>query len=90
MPAVAAQATISIVEPEERALALHILRFPESVSLAIDDLAPNRITEYLYELTQIFSSFYDKCQVCCVCVAVTRLAFLWSLSRGYLEVSEGR
>ena len=44
-------------------LAMHVVRFPEALADAIADLLPNRITDYLYELTDIFNSFYVECQV---------------------------
>ena len=42
---------------------MHVVRFPEALADAIADLLPNRLTEYLYELTDIFNSFYVECQV---------------------------
>lgn len=47
----------------ERALALHIFRFPEAVVSALEDLLPNRLCEYLYDLSTKFTDFYGNCQV---------------------------
>lgn len=47
----------------ERALALHIAKFPDMILYALDDLAPNRITDYLYDLSGVFNQFYTECQV---------------------------
>ena len=45
------------------ALALHIARFPEAVEDCLAELLPNRLTEYLYALSEAFNSFYTECQV---------------------------
>jgi arginyl-tRNA synthetase len=45
------------------ALALHIAKFPEAVEDCLMELLPNRITEYLYNLSESFNSFYTECQV---------------------------
>lgn len=45
------------------ALALHLCRFPEAVDDLLDVLMPNRITEFLYDLSGIFNSFYAECKV---------------------------
>ena len=55
-------AQVAVVHPRERALAVHLARFPEALAIAIDELAPNRITEFLYDLTDIFNSFYTDCK----------------------------
>ena len=46
------------------ALGLHILRFPEAVEDTLQDLAPNRLTEFVYELADRFTKFYSTCQAC--------------------------
>ena len=45
------------------ALALHIVRFPEALEDSLAELLPNRITDYLYELSDRFNSFYVECKV---------------------------
>jgi len=56
-------ASVALTNEKERMLAMHVVRFPEALADAIADLLPNRITDYLYELTDIFNSFYVECQV---------------------------
>lgn len=59
----AAGAKITLAHEMEVALALHIARFPEALDSMLADLAPNRITDYLYELSGVFNQFYQECQV---------------------------
>lgn len=47
----------------ELQLALKVAQFPESLEEAVQELAPNRITEYQYELSQTFSEFYNECKI---------------------------
>ena len=49
--------------PEERALALALVRFPEALADALVDYRPNQLTNYLYELTRKFSTFFEACPV---------------------------
>ena len=50
-------------EPGERALALLLLRFGSVVTAVGDQLEPHRLCEYLFDLAQAFSSFYEHCPV---------------------------
>ena len=59
----AAGATITLGAEQEIALALHISRFPEALEAMLQDLTPNRITEYVFELSTVFNQFYTECQV---------------------------
>ena len=61
--ALAKMAGIVLTNQKERMLAMHVVRFSEALADAIADLLPNRLTEYLYELTDTFNSFYVECQV---------------------------
>ena len=45
------------------ALGLQIVKFTETLEDMFMELAPNRITEYVYELANLFSSFYTECKV---------------------------
>lgn len=47
----------------QRALALHINRFTEMLEDTLNELAPNRITEYVFELSNHFNTFYVECKV---------------------------
>jgi len=51
---------ILLKEEEELTLAKHLLQFDE-ILLAIEaDLLPNRLCQYLFELSQKFNQFYDR------------------------------
>jgi len=56
-------AALSMAHPRERALALHLARFPDAVADVLDELGPNRLTDYVYDLSEAFSGFYTDCQV---------------------------
>jgi len=56
-------AALLIAEPEEKTLALELLRYPKSVASAAEALEPHRLCAYLYDLCTAYSSFYDKCPV---------------------------
>lgn len=51
------------LEPQERALARSIGRYPEVLQQATDELMPHFICTYLYELTQSFNRFYESNRV---------------------------
>jgi arginyl-tRNA synthetase len=50
-------------EPEERALALHLLRFGEAVEAVIETLSPSKLATYLFDLATAFTGFYEACRV---------------------------
>ena len=54
---------LKVTEPTERALALHLLKFQDVAAEALNELAMNRITDYLYELASAFTDFYGECKV---------------------------
>ncbi len=54
---------ISLESPFELALAKHVLRFGEVISLVARELKPHHLCAYLYELATRFSSFYENCDV---------------------------
>jgi arginyl-tRNA synthetase len=58
-----AGAGVEIVEPQEKDLALALLRYPQTVRSAADALEPHRLCGYLYDLATAFSSFYKACPV---------------------------
>ncbi len=47
----------------ERSLALGLLAFPEAVDAAVTSCQPHRLTGYLFDLAQRFTSFYEACPV---------------------------
>jgi arginyl-tRNA synthetase len=49
--------------PEERGLALQLLRFGEAVEAAACEYKPNAITAYLWDLAKAYSKFFEKCPV---------------------------
>lgn len=56
-------ATIVLQEETELALAKHILQLEEIIRDVEKDLLPNRISLYLFELSQKFNQFYDQCPI---------------------------
>jgi arginyl-tRNA synthetase len=54
---------LMISAPEERALLMQILRFGEAIETVCEDYRPNVLTQYLFELSNLFSSFYARCIV---------------------------
>ena len=49
--------------PQERALALELLQFPNTVARAGEALQPHRICLHLYEVAAAFTRFYESCPV---------------------------
>jgi arginyl-tRNA synthetase len=58
-----ADAPIVLQEETEVSLAKHILQFDQVLSAVEADLFPNRLCEYLFELSKKFNQFYDRCPV---------------------------
>jgi arginyl-tRNA synthetase len=56
-------ATLLLNEPQERQLALLMLRWDNVVHAAADKLQPHRIAGYLREMSEAFSAFYQACAV---------------------------
>ena len=56
-------APISIDEPDEKTLALALLRYPRAVRAVADSLEPGRLCQFAYDLAVAFSGFYDRCPV---------------------------
>lgn len=54
---------LSLGTPEERSLALELLRFPDALALAAAEYKPSAITAYLWELASKFSGFFQNCPV---------------------------
>lgn len=51
------------IEESERALALQINRYSEILESVAVEARPNYLTNYLFELSNLFSSFYNNCHV---------------------------
>ena len=58
-----AEATVHLEDESEFALAKHILQLDEAIAEVARDLYPNRLCQYLFELSQKFNQFYDRCSV---------------------------
>lgn len=58
-----ARYTLAVEQAEEKALALKLLQFTETVETLADDCLPNQLCLYLYELSGIFMKFYESCPV---------------------------
>jgi arginyl-tRNA synthetase len=52
--------SLNIEHEIERRLAIKLSRFPAAVQAAADNYRPNIMTDYLYDLAQIYSSFYQN------------------------------
>jgi len=58
-----AQASICLEDETEFTLAKHLLQLDEVLEEVATDLFPNRLCQYLFELSQKFNQFYDRCSV---------------------------
>jgi arginyl-tRNA synthetase len=54
---------IFLSHPAERGLAVRVLRLPEVLELAASELKPNVLTDYLFDLANAYSTFYEECPV---------------------------
>ncbi|WP_036479545.1 arginine--tRNA ligase [Myxosarcina sp. GI1] len=54
---------ISLTEDAELVLAKHLLQFEEVIKEVEANLLPNRICQYLFELSQKFNKFYEDCPI---------------------------
>ncbi|WP_435017341.1 arginine--tRNA ligase [Tundrisphaera sp. TA3] len=59
----AARPPIILTNPAERALGVRILRFPETLEFAASELKPNILADYLFDLANAYSTFYEECPV---------------------------
>jgi arginyl-tRNA synthetase len=57
------QSAINLLAPEEFALAKHLLNFGITLEAVADELRPNYLCNYLFELAGKFTSFYENCPV---------------------------
>ena len=56
-------AKVVLKDDAELVLAKHLLQFSDVVSAVEGDLLPNRICQYLFELSQKFHQFFEQCPV---------------------------
>jgi arginyl-tRNA synthetase len=57
------KAAILLAAPEELALAKHLLNFGITLEAVAEELRPNYLCNYLFELAGKFTSFYENCPV---------------------------
>jgi arginyl-tRNA synthetase len=55
--------TIVMTEEQEQTLAKHLLQLSTVMIEVEQDLFPSRLCQYLFELSQKYNQFYDKCSV---------------------------
>ena len=54
---------ITIVEPQERQLAQRLLQYPTAIDDTMASYSPNKLANYLFDLAQDFTAFYEHCPV---------------------------
>ncbi|EDQ84184.1 uncharacterized protein MONBRDRAFT_39368 [Monosiga brevicollis MX1] len=59
--ALAPSHTVTLTHPKEIKIAKYLARFPEVLNRTIDTLMPHRLCDYIYELTNVFTEFYQEC-----------------------------
>jgi arginyl-tRNA synthetase len=57
------EAKVLLREETELVLGKHLLQLSEVLRNVEEDLLPNRLCDYLYELSKKFNQFYDQCPV---------------------------
>ena len=56
-------AQLQFTEPQEWALVRELLKFDAVIAEVEEELLPNRLCSYLFELSQVFNRFYDQVPV---------------------------
>ncbi|GAA5140691.1 arginine--tRNA ligase [Thalassotalea piscium] len=54
---------ITIVEAQEKALALKLLQLEDVIDAVVSECTPNLLCNYLYELASLYMSFYEACPI---------------------------
>ncbi|MBD0270234.1 MAG: arginine--tRNA ligase, partial [Cyanobacteria bacterium Co-bin8] len=57
------EAGVHLEDESEFTLARHLLQLDEILEEVAQELFPNRLCQYLFELSQKFNQFYDRCSV---------------------------
>jgi len=65
-----------LIEPEEKHLMMALYRFPQRLIQASDDFEPAVICGYLYDLSQLLNSFYQKHRVISDNIELTKARML--------------
>ncbi len=58
-----ARPPIALSNPAERGLAVRLLQYPETLEFAAAELKPNILADYLFDLANAYSTFYQECPV---------------------------
>lgn len=54
---------ISLSTPQEKALAMKLLQFSETLALVANEAMPHILCNYLYDLASLYMSFYEACPI---------------------------
>jgi arginyl-tRNA synthetase len=54
---------VKLTQDPEIVLAKHLLQFAEAIDAVAEELFPNRLCQYLFELSQKFNQFFEQCPV---------------------------
>ncbi len=54
---------VRLTTEPEIVLAKHLLQFAEAIEAVAEELFPNRLCQYLFELSQKFNQFFEQCPV---------------------------
>lgn len=57
------ESKVVLQHPSEIALALRLAQFGEALEQVVNELLPNRLTDYLYGLAEDFNAFFRDCRV---------------------------
>lgn len=60
---IATGAKICLTQPAERALGIQLLRFGEALAQVEATFRPNQLTNYLFDLSKTYASFFEQCPV---------------------------
>ena len=55
--------TLSLADPAETELAKKLIQYDQAIEAAASQCRPNHLTSYLYDLSGMFSRFYNACPV---------------------------
>ena len=56
-------ASLTSLEPAERALALQLLAFGAAIAATAETMQPHKLCGYLYDTAVAFSTFYNDCPI---------------------------
>lgn len=58
-----AKTEVETLQPSEKALIMKILEYQDTLQSAVSEMAPHKVANFLYDLAQNFSRFYENCTV---------------------------